>query len=179
MRRLLPATAVAALMLPLLGSVPAMASVHQGPAASPANAAATRQGTTSDTSPAKCSSAWLRLWGSNGESCYSGTGFLAVNLPGVYYEQIIGTHSVCVYAQADRQILCATGPGSLGIRPPTTIREINIRTPLLPRCALEDEARSRFPAAASLTTVNRQRDIQTPIPRKGESYGSAETRRPS
>ena len=34
MRRLLPATAAAALMLSLLGSVPAMASAHHGPAAS-------------------------------------------------------------------------------------------------------------------------------------------------
>jgi hypothetical protein len=131
MKRLLPATAAAALMLSLLGSVPAMASAHRGPAASPANAAATRQATTPDTSPAKCGSAWLRLRGSNGESCYSGNGSLVVNLPGVYYEQIIGTHSVCVYAQADRQIFCAVGPGSFSISPPITIREINIRTPLL------------------------------------------------
>lgn len=48
-----------------------------------------------------------------GESCYSGNGSPVVNLPGVYYEQIIGTHSVCVYSQADRQILCAAGPGNL------------------------------------------------------------------
>ena len=146
MRRLLPATAVAALMFPLLGSVPAMASVRQGPAASTANAAATRQASTADKSPAKCSSAWLRLRGSNGENCYSGNGSLAVNLPGVYYEQIIGTHSVCVYAQADSQIFCTTGPGSFGLSPPITIRSINIRTPLLSRCTLEDGARSRFPA---------------------------------
>lgn len=122
MRRLLPATAVAALMLPLLGSVPAMAGVHQGPA----NAAAT----TPDTSPAKCSSAWLRLWGSNGESCYSGNGPILVNLPGVSYEQIIGTHNTCVYSQADLRIFCAAGPGSFGISPPITIREISIYTPL-------------------------------------------------
>jgi len=155
MRRLLPATAAAALLLSLLGSVPAMASAHHGPAASLADAAVTRQATTPDTSPAKCSSAWLRLRGSNGESCYSGNGSLVVNLPGVYYEQIIGTHSVCVYAQADRQILCTTGPGNFGISPPATIRGINIRTPLLARYALRLFHHPRWKQGSNIVTARR------------------------
>jgi hypothetical protein len=128
-------------MFSLLGSVPAMASAQHGPTASPANEAARRQAPP-DTSPTKCSSAWLRLWGSNGENCYTGNGSLVVNLPGVYYEQIIGIHSVCIYAQADGQIFCAVGPGSFGISAPITISRINIRTPLPASLwTLEDEAR--------------------------------------
>jgi hypothetical protein len=139
MRRLLPATAAAALLLSLLGSVPAMASAHHGPAASLADAAVTRQATTPDTSPAKCSSAWLRLRGSNGESCYSGNGSLVVNLPGVYYEQI----------------LCTTGPGNFGISPPATIRGINIRTPLLARYALRLFHHPRWKQGSNIVTARR------------------------
>jgi hypothetical protein len=93
----------------------------------PADAAVYRP----DTSVVRCTASdlWLELQGSTGDACFTGNGSLAVNLPGVYHEQIIGTHTVCVSAQGGRQVLCAAGPGSFGISPPTTIRGINIYAP--------------------------------------------------
>ena len=104
-----------------------MASAHHGPAASSANAAATRRATP-DTSTAKCSSAWLRLWGSKGESCYSGDGSLAVDLPGIYRAQIVGEHQACLSAADEFKTLCMTGPGTFAISPPVQVLLITITT---------------------------------------------------
>jgi hypothetical protein len=93
-------------------------------AASPVSTAVTPA-----TSPVSCASstAWLRLWGSLGESCYLGNGTVVVYLPGVNREQIIGRHTVCLRSLSS--FVCATGPGTLLHVPPITVREITIATP--------------------------------------------------
>jgi hypothetical protein len=98
-----------------------------------ATAGAAHAATGTDASPAtsivSCatSTVWLRLWGSLGETCYRGNGLVLVNLPGVYREQIVGLHTVCLGTVSSLQ--CATGPGTLLHEPPIAVREITIRTP--------------------------------------------------
>lgn len=77
-------------------------------------------------SKASCSSAWLRLWGSNSESCYSGNGSLVVHLPGVGREQITGHHEVCLSGVAS--VVCTTGPGTFLMSRPLLVKEITIRS---------------------------------------------------
>jgi hypothetical protein len=84
---------------------------------------------TPATSVVSCSASnvWLRLWGTLGQSCYTGNGTILVNLPGVNREQIIGVHTVCLRTLSAS--FCATGPGTFVTRPPGTIRSITISTP--------------------------------------------------
>jgi hypothetical protein len=93
-----------------------------------ANAAAGAK-VTPATSVVSCaaSNVWLRLWGTLGQSCYSGNGTIVVNLPGVIREQIIGVHTVCL--RSGSAIGCVTGPGTLMHEPPVTVRAITIATP--------------------------------------------------
>jgi len=88
----------------------------------PAASATSTHPVTSDTSKSSCSSAWLRLWGLRGESCY-GNGSLVVDLPGVAQEQIVGQHLVCLY-RSSAGPLCATGPGAFRISPPIQVQKI-------------------------------------------------------
>jgi hypothetical protein len=42
--------------------------------------------------------ALLRLWATLRETCYTGDGTAVVDMPGVYREQIVGRHEVCLAA---------------------------------------------------------------------------------
>ena len=99
-------------------------------AASAATASSPR--VTPDTGVISCLSplVWLRLWANLGETCYSGNGNIFVNRSGVYQEQIVGLHTVCLYGQGIFG-RCSTGPNPHPVRifPPINVREITIRTP--------------------------------------------------
>ena len=84
---------------------------------------------TPDTGVISCLSplVWLRLWANLGETCYSGNGNIFVNRSGVYQEQIVGLHTVCLYSPGVAR--CSTGPRIIRIFPPINVREITIRTP--------------------------------------------------
>ncbi len=71
---------------------------------------------------------WLKLWDDTGESCYRGNGSLAVSLPGVRSEQIVGVHTVCLYASPSSSG-CATGPATIRNLAPAHVEEIFISTP--------------------------------------------------
>jgi hypothetical protein len=116
----------------LAGAV-AAATMLSAAAAPAASAAITSGGQqfSPDTSVLSCGShsVWLRLWGSLSETCYTGDGAIVVNLPGVYQEQIVGLHTVCLYAADELKIWCTTGPGEFRITPPVQVSGITIRTP--------------------------------------------------
>lgn len=105
----------------MLAAIVMAGTAATGPAANAASA----NGVTPGISKAPCSSAWLRLWGSKGESCYSGNGALVVDLPRVDREQIVGRHAVCLSGSA-ALVVCTTGPGTFGISPPLLVKEITI-----------------------------------------------------
>ena len=89
--------------------------------------------TTTEASPAtgvvSClsSNVWLRLWGTLGETCYTGNGIILVNLSGVRREQILGIHTVCL--RTISSVRCARGPRTLTYIPPVAVRAITITTP--------------------------------------------------
>jgi hypothetical protein len=87
---------------------------------------------TPDTGVISCLSplVWLKLWANLGETCYSGNGLVFVNRSGVYQEQILGRHTVCLYGPGVFG-RCSTGPNPHPIRifPPINVTEITIRTP--------------------------------------------------
>jgi hypothetical protein len=87
------------------------------------------QGLSPDTSVASCgsNSARVKLWGSLGEACYTGNGTILVHRPGVYQEQIVGLHTVCLSVGSGTR--CASGPAKFRITPPVQVDEISIRTP--------------------------------------------------
>jgi hypothetical protein len=81
---------------------------------------------TPDTSTAGCGAAsvWLKVWGATGEHCYTGAGTLAVNLPGVYKAQVLGSHQACLIATSREA--CGTGPAVLFINPAIGVRSISM-----------------------------------------------------
>jgi hypothetical protein len=101
---------------------------HTGSAARVTHDSTSRGGSL--TGPVLCSTsnAWLRLSDSTGENCYSGNGDEVVNLPGVSKEQIVGVHTVCLYASPS-SAGCATGPATISIFPPAHVEQIFISTP--------------------------------------------------
>jgi hypothetical protein len=112
----------------------ALAAAALSAATAPAASAAITSGShpaSPDTSVVSCGSgsAWLKLQGSLNKSCYTDNGNIIVNLPGVYQEQIVGLHTVCLYGIGGQAIGCRTGPGTVRIIPPVAVREITIRTP--------------------------------------------------
>lgn len=114
-RRVAAATAAAAAMiLGLAGGTAASAATVAAPNVSPA------------VSGESCgsTSVWLRLWGSSGEHCYTGTGSLQVYLAGVYKEQILGSHEACLESGTKRS--CLVGPATAAISPPITVTEITL-----------------------------------------------------
>lgn len=108
------AGALSAASLSTIAVVPAVAV-----AALPARA-------TPDTVHSSCTSAWLRLWGTSGEHCYTGNGSLTVNLPGVNRAQVVGKHLACLSTGPARRDLCVNGPGTVLIQPPAEVIKIVI-----------------------------------------------------
>jgi hypothetical protein len=100
-----------------------LAAVGYVPTASAASAAPR---TAPDTVTSSCGSAWLKLWGSDGESCYRGNGSLTVKLSGVDRGQVIGAHLVCLSAAPARDNLCHAGPGTFTITPAARIVKITV-----------------------------------------------------
>jgi hypothetical protein len=92
------------------------------------NAVASTRGSGLDTSGVPCSanSVWLKLWGSTGEHCYTGTGSVIVYLPGVDLLQVVGNHSGSL-SNGSGRIISFSGPRTEGIDPPITVREITLR----------------------------------------------------
>jgi hypothetical protein len=82
-----------------------------------------------DTTVARCGTAWLRLWGSLGERCYTGNGVIGVNLTGVNREQIVGTHTVCLTTARVPTVRCVIGPRTVVILPPLSVTRVLISTP--------------------------------------------------
>jgi hypothetical protein len=93
-----------------------------------------------DTSHISCgaSDVWLQIFGSAGESCYTGNGSLVVNLAGVYQERIIGTHEVCLSISGGA-MRCVLGPGTIEFRPAARVAAISISTPSSPQIVRVDE----------------------------------------
>jgi hypothetical protein len=77
--------------------------------------------------PCGSTTVWLRLWGSLGETCYTGNGTIVVNLRGVNREQILGIHTVCL--RTISLVRCARGPRTLTYLPPVAVSAITITTP--------------------------------------------------
>jgi hypothetical protein len=107
----------------------AAVAILSGAVTPAASAAITSGGLSPDTSVAACgsNSAWVKLWGSLGEACYTGNGTILVHRPGVYTEQIVGLHTVCLSVGSETR--CTTGPAKFQIIPPVQVNEISIRTP--------------------------------------------------
>jgi hypothetical protein len=108
------------------------AGIMLSAAAVPAASARTAgpQSARPDTTVTSCASGshWLKLTGSLGPTCYTGNGNIIVNRPGVDQEQIVGTHTVCLYI-GSHQISCKTGPATIKITPPVQVSAVTIRTP--------------------------------------------------
>ena len=109
------------------------AGIMLSAAAVPAASAARTTGPQSarpDTTVTSCVSGshWLKLSSSLGPACYTGNGNIIVNRPGVGQEQIVGTHTVCLYI-GSHQISCKTGPATIKITPPVQVSAVTIRTP--------------------------------------------------
>lgn len=105
------------------------AAVAVGPTVNAAAAVTSLKADAPGTSKVSCSSSsiWLRLQGSLRQTCYTGNGALVVDLPGVYLEQIVGTHEVCLEFSSGG-VMCAVGPGIIRFGPARVVG-INISTP--------------------------------------------------
>jgi hypothetical protein len=114
----MPIAVVMAATATMLGAAATAASAATAPSAHPVSSA---------TSPISCSasSVWLKLWGSTGESCYTGSGAEAVFLPGVYQGQVAGTHVACLFSSGHDS--CVAGPATFRISPPISVNEITLR----------------------------------------------------
>jgi hypothetical protein len=115
-----------------LAAAVAAAALLSAVAPSAANAATTGAPRLSpDTSAVSCSSdhVWLALWGSAGETCYTGNGGITVHLTGVHKGQIIGERTVCLYTPGNPVTFCTTGAGVFGLNPPVQVTGISIATP--------------------------------------------------
>ena len=84
----------------------------------------------SRTLPAPCIStlAWLKLWATVGERCYTGNGSVVVDLAGVRMGQIAGLHTVCLYTAPSAR-RCISGSATFRFTPPAYVRSVTIRTP--------------------------------------------------
>jgi hypothetical protein len=125
------AAAAAAVLVAFVAGEPtasATTAAHTGSPVGVTHDSVSRGGTL--TGPVSCSTSnvWLRLWDSAGENCYSGNGYEVVNLPGASKEQIVGVHTVCLYASPS-SARCATGPTTISIFAPAHVEQIFISTP--------------------------------------------------
>jgi hypothetical protein len=71
------------------------------------------------------SDVWLKIYGSTGEHCYSGTGSLRVDLPGVDRFQVVGSHAGSLSA-ADGHYFSFVGSGTYEISPPITLSKVTL-----------------------------------------------------
>jgi len=82
--------------------------------------------------PVSCSSssAWVKLFGTTGEHCYTGNGIRIVNLPGVREMKISGRHDVCLTLTPIRRTCYpTTRTRTVLFRPPVNVRLVSIATP--------------------------------------------------
>jgi hypothetical protein len=68
---------------------------------------------------------WLEFLGSTGLHCYTGTGELDVDLPGVVRFQVVGVHSGSIVSTNGEQLNFA-GPRTFTFSPPVTLAFIAV-----------------------------------------------------
>jgi len=107
-----------------LAALATMAGTAAPAASAATTTAALPAAPATSTTGCGASNVWLKVWGSTGEHCYTGSGTLAVSLPAVHEAQILGRHQACL-SSLGRE-LCGTGPDVVFISPVINVTRITM-----------------------------------------------------